>query len=152
MKTTTIAAFFLLLWGMGSAQAGVTPMKTAQLVHALEEGKPCCVIDGRPEQSQRTKPLENALPYRDGLVIEPSGMVVVVADSDEAAMRIASRLDESYPGQNIVVVLGGADAWEAAQVELSRRAAAPPRGLSFIIPKNTCESGSSIQKLTTNGK
>lgn len=143
-----LLAFALWVLGCSHALAGVTPMKLAQLVHALEEAKPCCVIDGRSEASRASHPLDEAVPYRDGIALSPNGMMVVVAESDEAARQIADRLDAAYPGQNIIVVLGGIATWEAAQVELSRLAASKPKqGFGFIIPRNTCESGSSIQNL-----
>lgn len=136
----------LLLTGL--ARADVTPMGKSQLHHALKEGAPCCVIDGRIDSSRKKQPLDDALPYKEGMQINPTAAVVVLADSDKQALKIANALDAAYPGKRIIAVQGGLGVWDAVQVQLSREAASgPPSGMSFMIPKNTCESGSSIQNL-----
>ncbi|WP_126443661.1 hypothetical protein [Sulfuricystis multivorans] len=150
MKLKLLLVAFVL---SSTAYADVTPMNKTQLVHALKDGAPCCVIDGRVEANRKKRPLGDALPYKEGLQINPTAAVVVVADSDEQALKIASALDTAYPGKRILSVKGGIDAWEAAQVDLSREAASgPPAGLGFMIPRNTCESGSSIQNLKSKFK
>lgn len=137
---------FVFLVGAGLARADVVPMAKPQLVHALQEGQPCCVIDGRSEASRKKQPLSDAIPYRPGLKIEPTAAVVVVADSDRIARRIAGELDAAYPGKRIIPVQGGIGVWESALMTASRETAGTP-SFSFVIPKNTCESGSAIQKL-----
>jgi hypothetical protein len=139
---------FFLLGLAATARAEVIPMNKSQLHHALKEGAPCCVIDGRIDSSRKKQPLDDALPYKEGMQINPTAAVVVIADGDKQAMRIAKALDAAYPGKRIIAVQGGVGVWEAVQVQLSREAAsAPPGGMSFMIPRNTCESGSSIQNL-----
>lgn len=147
MKPANI--FLLLLIGsVCRAWADVTPMDKKQLHHALSANPPCCVIDGRSEDSRKKHPLEDALPYKAGLRINPTSAIVVVADNDAMAQQIAAALDATYPGKRILAVKGGVDTWEATQVELSREAASgPPSGIGFVIPKNTCESGSPLQQL-----
>jgi hypothetical protein len=131
------------------ACADVTPMDQKQLQHALKASPPCCVIDGRSEANRKKRPLDEALIYRPGLQINPSAAIVVLGDDDAGARQVAADLDTRYPGKRILVVSGGIDTWEAVQVALSREAAsgAPPGAFSFVIPKNTCESGSPLQKL-----
>jgi hypothetical protein len=121
-------------------------MAKAQLVHALQEGLPCCVIDGRGENSRKKQPLADAIAYRPDLKIEPTAAVVVVADNDRLAQKIAGELDAAYPGKRIIAVQGGVGVWEAALVAASQAAAQTP-GFSFVIPKNTCESGTPLQQL-----
>lgn len=129
----------------GLAHADVLPMSKAQLVHALQEGQPCCVIDGRGEASRKKQPLADALPYAKDMKIAPTAAVVVVADNDRLAKKIAGQLDAAYPGKRIIAVQGGVGVWVAALVAASSADANKP-GISFVIPKNTCESGTAIQQ------
>jgi hypothetical protein len=78
--------------------------------------------------------------------ITPTAAVVVVADNDRLAKKIAGELDAAYPGNRIIAVQGGAGVWDAALMVASQAAASTP-GFSFVIPKNTCESGTAIQQL-----
>lgn len=143
----------LLAASVGPAFADVTPMGKTQLHHALKATPPCCVIDGRDENSRKKKPLDEALPYQPGMQINPTAAIVVLADNDPSAQKIAHQLDAAYPGKRIFAVQGGIDVWEAVLVEMSRDAAGgPPSGVSFVIPKNTCESGSAIQQLRSKLK
>lgn len=141
--------FFLLIASTGLACADIVPMTKPQLVHALQEGEPCCVIDGRGEKSRKQRPLADAIVYRPGLEITPTAAVVVVADNDQSTKKIAGALDAAYPGKRILAVQGGLDTWEAALMAASQAAAATP-GYSFVIPKNTCESGTPLQKLKSS--
>lgn len=152
MKIT--ALFAGLLIGLTNlAWADVTPMDKKQLHHALKVSPPCCVIDGRNESSRKKRPLDDALPYKEGMRINPTAAVVVIADNDSNAKQIATTLDKAYPGKRIFAVKGGVGVWEATLVELSRDAASgPPSGFGFVIPKNTCESGTPIQQLRSNFK
>jgi hypothetical protein len=128
------------------AHADVVPMNKTQLQHALKAEAPCCVIDGRDASNRKKKPLSDALPYTPGMQINPTAAVVIVADNDRLAGKIAGEFDAAYPGKRIIAVQGGIGVWEAALVAASREAASTP-GFSFVIPKNTCESGTAIQQL-----
>lgn len=152
MKTTALLA--LLFIGLPPlAWADVTPMDDKQLYHALKDTPPCCVIDGRNAVNRKKHPLDEALPYKEGMRINPTAAVVVLADNDAATNRIATALDAAYPGKRILAVKGGVDVWEATLAALSRDAASgPPGGISFVIPKNTCESGSPLQQLRSGHK
>ncbi len=133
------------------ARADVTAMDRTQLQHALKLESPCCVIDGRAPARREKRRLADALPYAPDMKLNPTAAVVVVADNDRQAEKIARALGAAYPGKRIVAVRGGIAAWEAALVALSREAASSP-GFGFVIPKNTCESGSAIQQLRSNLK
>lgn len=138
-----------LIIACGLVWADVTPMDQKQLEHALKASPPCCVIDGRSADSRKKHPLDEAVIYRPDLRINPTAAIVVLADDDASAQKIATELDTRYPGKRVLSVKGGIETWEAVQVALSRAAAsgAPPGAFSFVIPKNTCESGSPLQKL-----
>lgn len=132
-------------------RAEVLPMDQQQLQRALKAGQPCCVIDGRAQTNRGKHPLADALPYQEGMRIHPTADVVIVADSDRLARKIAAVLDAAYPGRRMIAVRGGVGVWEGALVAASREAAggAPP-GFGFVIPRNTCESGTPLQRLRGN--
>jgi hypothetical protein len=149
-----LAPYFFLLIFAALAHADVVPMDRKQLQHALQAGEPCCVIDGRGEASRKRHPLD-ALPYRPGMQIKPTADVVIVADDDARAQKIAAELNAAYPGKRMIAARGGVAVWEGAQMDASRAAAsgAPPGGgFGFVIPKNTCESGSPLQQLRSGKK
>lgn len=131
-----------------TAQAQVSAKDQAQLADALTAGEPCCVIDGRNATNRQQKPLANALAYRTDLVIKPTAAVVVIGDKDAEALAIATAIGRKHPNKPIIAVKGGLPAWEAASATAAK-AFFVPGGMSqsFVIPKNTCESGSPIQKL-----
>lgn len=144
----SLSVFLMLLGLSGTVRADVVFMERVQLLHALKTNAPCCVIDARNEVSRKKHPLDDALPYTEDMRLNPSAAIVVIADNDANALRVAKILDAAYPGQRVYAVKGGVRAWEATLVELSRAAASgPPSGIGFIIPKNTCESGSPLQRL-----
>ncbi len=122
--------------------------RAEQLTFALRTSAPCCVIDARPADQREARPLVEALAWRDDLKIVPTASVVVVADNDVRALAVARQLAQSHPGKTIIAVEGGVAAWESV---LAAKAADPPggRALQFVIPRNTCESGTPLQHLRT---
>lgn len=139
------------LLGAAPAWAGVDLSGVTELTHALQSAPPCCVIDARSEDSQRQHPLADALRYRSGLQIVPTAAIVVVADRDQEALRIAAILLKAHPGKTIHAVKGGVAAWESVLKSLSApqssQAPGAPPGISFVIPRNTCETGTPLQIL-----
>lgn len=139
------------LIGGAPAQAAVTLLDEAGLTLELQSNPPCCVIDARSEDSQRQHPLTDALRYRPNLQIVPTAAIVVVADRDQEALRIAALLLKAHPGKTIYAVKGGVSVWESvlkAQITAqSSRVPAERSGISFVIPHNTCEVGTPLQIL-----
>lgn len=124
------------------------------LIEQLKPSPPCCVIDARAESARHKRPLPEALVYRADLRIVPTAAVVVVADDNAAALKVADKLAEQHPGKSIYAVRGGASAWgfvtKALEKAQASSAGAPPAGgIGFVIPKNTCESGTSLQLLNS---
>jgi hypothetical protein len=144
-----LAALLACMLAGAAAQAGVSLQGEADLVAALKANPPCCVIDARSDARRRELPLEDALPYRPGLRIVPTASVVVVADTDAQARKVGGVLAGRYPGKTILAVRGGDTAWAAVRKTLESVTAstAPGTGHSFIIPRNTCESGETLQVL-----
>jgi len=123
------------------AAAEVSLRDTASLQAFLAKGTPCCVIDARNEAKRLSAPLADTLPYRKGLRINPTGIVVVIADTDARAIEVGKALERSSKAKDIYAVKGGARSWREAT---GVAASGLPSG--FIIPKNTCESGTAIQQ------
>lgn len=140
MKRLLAATIAALLFALPAA-AEVSLRDTAALQAFLASGTPCCVIDARNEAKRLSAPLADTLPYRKGLKINPTG-IVVVADTDARAIEVGKALERSSKAQEIFAVKGGERTWRA--VTGSAAASGMPRG--FIIPKNTCESGTAIQQ------
>lgn len=126
----------------------------AQLVAALSAKPPCCVIDGRRAESRKRETLENALPWRSDLAINPSATVIVVADRDQDALGIARALERKHPGKPILAVKGGVATWKAASFALLVASANGGAGglVNFVIPANTCEQGKPLQELRPDKK
>lgn len=131
-----------------AAHADAALRSVEQLKFALRTHAPCCVIDARSEAQRAAQPLAEALVWREDLRIEPTASVVVVADNDARALELAQQLAQAHPGKTIWAVEGGVQAWASV---LAAKTADPPggRALQFVIPRNTCESGSPLQHLRT---
>lgn len=143
----------LLVSNFGHAE--VVLLGGNELSFTLKESPPCCVIDGRKELNRAKAPLPEALPYRAGLSIKPTATVVVLADSDSEALRIAGIFEKQHPGKPIIAVKGGMKTWQAVTASLSNAPAsdgAPGATLQFVIPHNTCETGEPLQKLQSKKK
>ena len=139
-----LAAF--LLSASVQAQAAASLRNEMQLGLALRASPPCCVVDARAEPERMALALEEALVYREGLRIKPTATVVVVADTDAAALAVAETIAAAHPGSPVLAVEGGVLAWQRV---LARIKAEPPggRATQFVIPKNTCEQGPALQQL-----
>lgn len=142
----------LLISFSSLVHAEVRLLPGATLVEALQALPPCCVIDARSKKSQQREPLAEALSYEEGMKINPTATVVVIGDSESSLLKAAQALDDAYPGSHIVAVKGGAKAWKATLSRLEKSKGDGKGPLSFVIPKNTCESGSVIQQLKSSLK
>jgi hypothetical protein len=130
-----------------SAWADVKLLGKAQLVHALQSQPPCCVVDARADERRNALPLAEALPYQAGMKINPTATVVVIADSDAAATKVARALEKAYPGKAIVAVRGGHPVWESILIDQQAAAGSVQGSRSFVIPRNTCEQDTPLQTL-----
>ncbi len=129
----------------GLATAGsVTLLGGEKLVAALAEGPPCCVVDARAAGKRALRPLADAIAYRKDLRIVPSASVVVIADTDEAAVRVGEEIARDSRAPRVIAVMGGLAAWKAASAP-AQSGGAPPPAFRFVIPKNTCEQGDPLQ-------
>ncbi len=127
------------------------------LIESLQHTPPCCVVDARSAKQRQQHVLTDALTYQPGLRIVPTASVIVVGDDNAGAMNVAEILAKQHPGKPIYAVRGGVTAWEFVRKALDKLPAssevgAPPVGGSFVIPKNTCESGETLQILSNKPK
>ena len=74
-------AVIAAMWIAAPAAAEVSLRDKAALEAFLAGDTPCCVIDARSAKNRKSAPLANALAYRNGLKINPTGIVVVIADT-----------------------------------------------------------------------
>ncbi len=129
-----------------SAWAETKLQDGAQLAAAIKDAPPCCVIDARSKGARALHPLMEALVWRKGLEIKPTGPVVVIADTDQKALAVGRAIEKSSGAGRVLAVKGGFATW--------RRATAPEQGMpaTFVIPRNTCEQGTPLQTLRSGSK
>ncbi|WP_298830578.1 hypothetical protein [uncultured Piscinibacter sp.] len=142
MRTRTIAALVLavlLQIVAASARAGNASLRDdEQLLALLVESPQCCVIDARSAKRRAAAALDGALVYRDGLRIQATSAVVVVADSDARGLAVARTLARRSP-HDVYAVKGGYLAWQSVAIRLQAEASKPGSKFTFVIPHNTCQ-------------
>lgn len=140
-----IAWLCALLLGAPVATAGSVALhEGSSLSQAIERSGYCCVVDARTPVRRVKDAIAEAVLYRKGIVIKPSAAVVVIADTDAEALSVGTEIQKASGAAEVIAVKGGVKAWRAY---LAKTSGAPPKGHSFIIPRNTCESGQAIQEL-----
>ncbi|PKO37481.1 MAG: hypothetical protein CVU33_12815 [Betaproteobacteria bacterium HGW-Betaproteobacteria-6] len=155
MKARSLPCLLAGLLVGGLLHAEVALLGGSELAAALRNHPPCCVIDGRNALNRAKTPLPEALPYRPELRIKPTATIVVLADTDGEALRIAGIFEKQYPGKPILAVKGGLQGWHGATAAPAGKAlgdGAPGATLQFVIPHNTCETGEPLQKLQSKKK
>jgi hypothetical protein len=130
------------------ASAAVVLQDRAGLARLLQDATPCCIVDARSDANRMTAPLADATPYHKGLRINPTSVVVVVADTDAKAVEIGRALAASSRAKDVVAVKGGVATWRSL-VGSGASASGKPDGITFVIPRNTCEQSPPLQTLTT---
>ncbi len=100
------------------------------------------LLDARNAEAQRDTPIPFSTCYQVTTPIK-TGLVLIVADTDAAALEIAKSIPAAS-NRSVYVVKGGYAAWQRVMAK------SPPVTSisgSFVIPKNTCEQGKPIQEL-----
>ena len=103
------------------------------------------LLDARGAEAQRIAPIAFSTKYRKIMPIK-KGLVLIVADTDAAALEIAQSIPAGAD-RNVFAVMGGAETWQRVSREAAPRSTMPD---SFVIPANTCEQGKPIQELKRN--
>ncbi|MCZ7654018.1 MAG: hypothetical protein M5R42_06535 [Rhodocyclaceae bacterium] len=142
MKCIFAAAFAALLCAAPAA-AEVSLSDTASL-HARSSpaARPAASLMARNKAKQLSAPLADTLPYREDLKINPTGVVVVIADSDARSHRDRQGARALQQGEGHLRRQGRRP--HVAEVTAGYASSGMPGG--FIIPKNNCESGTAIQQ------
>lgn len=129
----------------GAGTAGdVLRVGPDRLPAVIDRAGYCCVVDARPGVDRSRAPIDGALAWREDLVVPRAGAVVVVGATEDDALRIAEAIAAASAEAAVIVVQGGAEGWLGFVRE---RAAAPRPGMPFIIPRNTCEPGTTVMEL-----
>jgi hypothetical protein len=133
---------------MASAAGGtnVVLKDRAELERLLKSETPCCIVDARRDMTRKLAPLANTVAYTKGMKINPTSVVVVIAESDATAVAVGEDLAKTSGAKDVVAVKGGAATWRslAGDGGGEGRMSAP---VTFVIPKNTCEQEAPIQTL-----
>lgn len=145
-----VSCAILLLVLSGLALAGGKLLGRDELVFMQRLNPACCVIDARAATARGGRPLKEAIAYHPDLAIQPSATVVVVADSDRAALQVVAALERKHPGKAVVAVKGGAPTWQAVLTRLAELSEG--ESVQFVIPHNTCETGNPLQTLQSKPK
>jgi hypothetical protein len=111
----------------------------------IEKDKDYQLLDARSAETQRIAPIAFSTRYQTTMPIK-KGLVLIVADTDDAALEIAQSIHDR-PDCTVFAVKGGAEAWRRVSLNAS-----PPSSMSdsFVIPMNTCEQGKPLKELKRN--
>ncbi len=148
MTSPLLRPALVVALAMPAGPAVAVPVETADIerIQALLASKtPCCVIDARAAAARRKLRIAHALAYRRGMRINPTGIIVVIADTDAGAQMVGETIARTSPGAQIVAVKGGARTWLDARQPAGSRV--PGHAQRFVIPSNTCEQGPPLQSL-----
>lgn len=139
-----LCSAFLLLPSVCAA-GNTLLMGFDELTAKIRQAREYQLLDARSAGAQRDAPIAFSTKYRKVMPIK-KGLVLIVADTDAAALEIA----QSIPGaadRNVFAVQGGAKTWQRVVSSTSSASAMPD---SFVIPMNTCEQGKPLQELKRN--
>lgn len=103
------------------------------------------LLDARNAEAQRNAPIAFSTRYQKTLPIN-KGLVLIVADTDAAALEIAKAIP-AVNERSVFAVKGGNVAWQRVMAKIPQITSVSG---SFVIPKNTCEQGKPIQELKRN--
>lgn len=111
------------------------------LVKLLEKSGEYQLLDARNDLTQRLSVIPFSRKYQKLMPLS-KGLVLVVADSDSEALKIAQ--DISTAERSVYAVQGGASVWLRVSANSAPHSTMPS---SFVIPMNTCEQGKPLMEL-----
>lgn len=120
-------------------------LEESALSAKLDHSQDYQLLDARSAEEQRNNPIAFSTRYQSTTPIK-KGLVLIVADTDAAALEIAKAIPAASD-RFVFAVKGGYESWRhvMAKVPLGTSGSG-----SFVIPKNTCEQGKPIQELKRN--
>jgi len=125
--------------------AGEILLGDAELAAKLEKVRDYQLLDARNAEAQRLAPIAFSTKYQKMMPIK-NGLVLIVADTDAAALKIARSI-AANADRNVFAVKGGAETWQHVSSKTSPQSSMSD---SFVIPMNTCEQGKPLQELKRN--
>jgi hypothetical protein len=139
-----VCLILLLLPTLSFGAEGVL-LDEGALSAKLDQAQDYQLLDARNAEAQRNAPIAFSTRYQSTTPVK-KGLVLVVADTDAAALEIAKSISAA-PDRFVFAVKGGCDSWQRVMAK-----ATPVTSMSggFVIPKNTCEQGKPIQELKRN--
>lgn len=149
-RRRTLVGSVLLVLSLGAHGGQALLQDRGQIEDHLKVARQCCVVDARSVLQRMQTPIPEAVIYGADTALKPTSTVVVVADDDRKAVAVAESIVKASGAKLVLAVKGGYRTWN--QIARAQRAASPPAGGTFVIPKNTCESGTSIQILKSDKK
>lgn len=132
----------LLACPLSASAAEVALLDEAALAAKLQQSEDYQLLDARGDEAQRLAPIAFATRYRINTTIR-NGLVLVVADTDAAAVEVAKSIPATV-GREIYAVKGGESAWKRVMLSMPSPSAA---STTFVIPKNTCEQGKPLREV-----
>ena len=142
MRMLRCACLSLLLLPILSFGAEGVLLDEGALSAKLDQVQDYQLLDARNAEAQRNTPIAFSTRYQSTTPIK-KGLVLIVADTDAAALEIAKAIPAATD-RSVFAVKGGCDSWQRVMAKAS-----PVTSVSggFVIPKNTCEQGKPIQEL-----
>lgn len=134
----------LLLPTLSFGAEGVL-LEESALSAKLDQTQDYQLLDARSAEAQRNNPIAFSTRYQSTTPIK-KGLVLIVADTDAAALEIAKSIPVASD-RYIFAVKGGCDSWRRVMAKVPL---GTPVSGGFVIPKNTCEQGKPIQELKRN--
>jgi hypothetical protein len=108
----------------------------------LDQAQDYQLLDARSAAAQRNIPIAFSTRYQITTPIK-KGLVLIVADTDAAALEIAKSIPAASD-RFVFAVKGGGQAWQRVVAKATLGTSVSG---SFVIPKNTCEQGKPMQEL-----
>lgn len=125
-------------------RADVQVVDVASLETALAAAPFCCVVDARVAAARHRDPVPEARLWPHVGSIATGHLVVVLADTPDAARQVAGQIAKRQGTARVLVARGGVADW---RIVAAGRAALPPPGMRFIIPRNTCDPATVIMEM-----
>lgn len=132
----------LLVCPLCANAADATLLDEAALAAKLQQHADYQLLDARGDGAQRLAPIAFSTRYRINTVIK-NGLVLIVADTDAAAVEVAGSIP-SAAGREVYAVQGGEPAWKRVMLKMPEQNTSSK---TFVIPHSTCEQGKPLQEL-----
>lgn len=104
------------------------------------------LIDARGAKERAQAPLAGVRTYEEAMPLA-SGPVLLIADSDAAALALAGKIEARHRGVQVYAVAGGAAVLQRLREQVTQ---SKPSGATipyeFVIPSDTCQTGPALQK------